>query len=129
LTDYFGESNEIIYENSDGDKVNRFLNFLAELYHNHKDGFNLMHFIDDEVTGDVYATNSFLENGDVVQVRDMLYDIIEEYHEEYPEDFYAGYSYTDDRQQELFSDEDFKLSEEEQKEAEEYKKACEGGKV
>lgn len=36
------------------------------------------------------------------------------------------YTYSDKRQQELFSDEDFELTEEEQKEAKRYKKACEG---
>ena len=36
------------------------------------------------------------------------------------------YTYSDNRQQELFSDEDFELTEEEQEEAKRYKKACEG---
>ena len=67
-----------------------------------------------------------------------LYDAVQAINTD-PEDFYysntysgdllLSYSYSDKRQQELFSDEDFELTEEEQKEAEEYKKACEGGKV
>jgi len=63
---------------------------------------------------------------------DMLYEYMENIIEdvgEFDEFYNIKYSYTDNRQLELFSDEDFKLSEEEQKEAEEYKKACEGGKV
>lgn len=63
-----------------------------------------------------------------------IYDAFEDLvNGEYEESVYQHnnislqYSYSDKRQQELFSDEDFELTEEEKKEAKRYRNMCEGG--
>lgn len=109
LISYFGESDQIVYENTSEDgKVNAVFNKLAELYHEHKEGFGLIKFIDEEVVndGEYTAINNFLGKRDnKVNVNDMLYDIVEQVQDDsniYNEGTYAVYSYTDSRQLSLF---------------------------
>lgn len=105
LISHFGKTSEIIYENmDDSGKVNAFLNKLAEIYHDHKDGFNLIKFIDEDVTDDVTAINNFLqEGGKNTNVKDMLYYIVEKLSEKEENQSNAVYYYSDSRQLELFS--------------------------
>lgn len=65
------------------------------------------------------------------QFEDLIYDYMVSMQEDglFNEIDNVSYLYSNKRQQELFSDEDFELSEEEQREVEEYKKMCEGGKI
>ena len=51
------------------------------------------------------------------------------YSNTYPGGIQLQYSYQDKRQQELFSDKDFELTDEEKEEARKYKNTCEGGNV
>ena len=106
IINYFGESSEMIYENmADDGKVNGLLNKLAQLYHDHEDGFGLIKFIDEEVVNDgmYVAINNFLGKSDkITNVNDMLYDIVAELSNDVDNETYASYSYSDSRQLELF---------------------------
>ena len=130
--EFFGATTETVYENvDDTGKVNKFFNSLAEMYHNHKKGFELIHFLDDEVSGDTNEyINTFFNSKEKIDVKDILYNIVLDAIESGQfenGEFDANYLYTDKRQQELFSDEDFELTEEEKQEAERYRNICEGG--
>lgn len=99
-----------------------------------KDFYDFVKLLHDNINSlkillDIFDDNDefvrFLFNEDVQDT----YTMFEKLKEFEYEDIIPQYSYSDDRQLELFSNEDFELSEEEKEEAKKYKEACEGGKI
>ena len=97
-----------------------FYDFVKVLH----DNMNVLEFLFAALDDSQYVIDVLLDE----RVQDV-YSMFEMFDEDDGINYRIQYSYSDDRQQELFSNEDFELSEDEQREAQNYKKACEGGNV